>query len=473
MTIPYTYRVIHQPSGTWYYGVRYAKGCHPSDLFKSYFTSSVLISKLLKEDGPDSFHIEVRRIFETAELAIDWESRVLRKILGWQKVLNQSAFPAILPEARSRGNRKKAEVQESGMTIFQQAGKKWKEKKNDIDPETGLTHAELRKQRFNASLDKNQTRFVKGDIKGGKNPAKRKEVREKISTTLKERIASGEIVPWPTGKKLEYASKLMIDNNLAGGMLWYNDGNKDYRLKPDDPRARVLSEGRLFSAIRGKKYESVKCPHCGTVGGGGNGSTTAAAGATGSNSVFGSFTASGGGGGSGYQTAGASGGSGGGGGRSDLTNGGVGGSGISGQGNSGGNGLGSSNNASGGGGGAGTVGLPAVTAGYGGNGGAGIASSISGTVTTYAGGGGAFGATGGAATGGAGGGGTGANGTANTGGGGAGGGSGTGYNGGSGIVIIRYPDTFRAATSTTGSPTITVAGGFRVYKFTASGSITF
>jgi hypothetical protein len=68
-------------------------------------------------------------------------------------------------------------------------------------------------------------------------------------------------------------------------------------------------------------------------------------------------------------------------------------------------------------------------------------------------------------------------GTANTGGGGGGGprigGGVNGGAGGSGIVILRYPDTFIAATSTTGSPTITVAGGFRVYKFTASGSITF
>jgi hypothetical protein len=39
-------------------------------------------------------------------------------------------------------------------------------------------------------------------------------------------------------------------------------------------------------------------------------------------------------------------------------------------------------------------------------------------------------------------------------------------------VVIRYADTFRAA-STTGSPTETVAGGFRIYTFTASGSITF
>jgi hypothetical protein len=45
--------------------------------------------------------------------------------------------------------------------------------------------------------------------------------------------------------------------------------------------------------------------------------------------------------------------------------------------------------------------------------------------------------------------------------------------GGSGIVIIRYADSYNAATSTTGSPTITVAGGYRVYKWTASGTITF
>jgi hypothetical protein len=51
--------------------------------------------------------------------------------------------------------------------------------------------------------------------------------------------------------------------------------------------------------------------------------------------------------------------------------------------------------------------------------------------------------------------------------------NGTGGAGGSGVVILRYPSTFDPAVSTTGLPTVTVTGGYRIYTFTASGSITF
>jgi hypothetical protein len=66
-------------------------------------------------------------------------------------------------------------------------------------------------------------------------------------------------------------------------------------------------------------------------------------------------------------------------------------------------------------------------------------------------------------------------GTVNTGGGGGAGrysftGNG-GNGGGSGVVIVRYADSFPAAT-TTGSPTVTVTGGYRIYVFNASGTIT-
>jgi hypothetical protein len=45
--------------------------------------------------------------------------------------------------------------------------------------------------------------------------------------------------------------------------------------------------------------------------------------------------------------------------------------------------------------------------------------------------------------------------------------------GGSGIVVIRYPSYLLPAASTTGSPEMYVAGAWRVYKFVASGTITF
>ena len=207
-----------------------------------------------------------------------------------------------------------------------------------------------------------------------------------------------------------------------------------------------------------------------TVGGGGAG------GVAGSNSVFGIITATGGGfGGTGSGAAsangGGNGGSGGGSGQATARSAGAPGSGISGQGNAGGSPNNSFQFDGGGGGGAGTVGLNQSADNIGGNGGAGIASDISGTRTTYAGGGGGAGDTTGG-TGGAGGGGNGGTtnvgptaGTAYTGGGGGGlRSAGSSAAGGAGIVIISYPDTYSAAKTTTGSPSITTSG---------SGSISF
>jgi hypothetical protein len=161
----------------------------------------------------------------------------------------------------------------------------------------------------------------------------------------------------------------------------------------------------------------------------------------------------------------------------------AGGAGTSGQGNTGGTSASTNPYPSGGGGGAGAVGGNAST-GQGGNGGVGLQSSISGTATYYAGGGaGTCYASGTPGTGGLGGGGNGGavsssangySGTTNTGGGGGGANNGgTGGTGGSGVVVIRYADSYAAASATTGSPTVTVSGGYRIYTWTGNGSITF
>jgi hypothetical protein len=209
-----------------------------------------------------------------------------------------------------------------------------------------------------------------------------------------------------------------------------------------------------------------------TVGGGGAGTSSSSA--NGANSILNSVIAVGGGaGGAGNTSAGTSGGSGGGGPCiSGISTAGIG---IVGQGNSGAIGapLGSSPFNGGGGGGAGTIGLAFNAS----TGGAGIASAISGTVTPYGGGGGG-GSTSTPGTGGVGGGeaggtlnGAGTAGQANTGGGGGGAGNnGTGSNlvggnGGSGIVIISYPDIYAALTTGGAtSPTVSTSG---------SGSISF
>ena len=44
--------------------------------------------------------------------------------------------------------------------------------------------------------------------------------------------------------------------------------------------------------------------------------------------------------------------------------------------------------------------------------------------------------------------------------------------GGSGVIILSVP-TANYSGVTTGSPTITVSGGYRIYTWTSSGSITF
>lgn len=77
---PFTYLIKHIPSGKVYYGLRYAKNCKPDDLWDSYFTSSSDIKKLIETDGPESFAVEIRKIFTDAQKAIEWEKKVLRRM---------------------------------------------------------------------------------------------------------------------------------------------------------------------------------------------------------------------------------------------------------------------------------------------------------------------------------------------------------------------------------------------------------
>lgn len=229
-----------------------------------------------------------------------------------------------------------------------------------------------------------------------------------------------------------------------------------------------------FTATRSTNYTV-------TVGAGG-----ANTGANGSNSVFNTITSLGGGT---DQTAGGSGGGG------SVSSSNLAGAGTTGQGYDGGRGgIGSGQGTGGGGGGAGVVGGQGNigTGGTGGAGGNGVSVSITGTAVTYAGGGGAGGnyqyQTNQGGAGGTGGGGNGAcfgggavngvSGTTNLGGGGGGAGYLSGGRpagaGGSGVVILRYPNT---ATITIGAGltgTTATDGSSKVTTITAgSGNVSW
>lgn len=103
----YTYLIGWTRHQKWYYGVRYAKNSMPTDLWKSYFTSSKHVKAFRKEHGePDV--VEVRKVFEDSDLARKWESKVLRRIkaVSDERFLNQTDNISISMESILRGAKK-------------------------------------------------------------------------------------------------------------------------------------------------------------------------------------------------------------------------------------------------------------------------------------------------------------------------------------------------------------------------------
>lgn len=108
---PYTYLLRHKPTGMVYYGVRWAKGCDPSEFWKTYFTSSKKQVPLLRKlYGDDSFEFEIRRTFLTAEEACSWEKKVLTRMKVLKKPdlwLNRSIGKRILNDPNELSARMK------------------------------------------------------------------------------------------------------------------------------------------------------------------------------------------------------------------------------------------------------------------------------------------------------------------------------------------------------------------------------
>lgn len=85
---PYTYLIKCLVDNTFYYGVKYEKGCHPDDFFIKYETSSKEVKDKIKKYGKENFAFEIRKVFSDSNKARLWENKVLRRM----KVIQRNDF---------------------------------------------------------------------------------------------------------------------------------------------------------------------------------------------------------------------------------------------------------------------------------------------------------------------------------------------------------------------------------------------
>lgn len=89
---PFLYAVGWPELDAYYVGVRYARGCHPDDLWSIYFTSSYLVQGLAAQFGPPPL-IEILATYSTPEAALAAEKDAIKSfdLVGHHSFLNQWA----------------------------------------------------------------------------------------------------------------------------------------------------------------------------------------------------------------------------------------------------------------------------------------------------------------------------------------------------------------------------------------------
>ena len=103
---PYTYLIISKIDQSFYFGVRYAKNADPSDLWRTYFSSSKLVKKQIEEFGKNSFRAYINKTFDSVDDALKWEIEILKRTINHPKSLNGHIAGAFHPKVCSKAGKK-------------------------------------------------------------------------------------------------------------------------------------------------------------------------------------------------------------------------------------------------------------------------------------------------------------------------------------------------------------------------------
>jgi hypothetical protein len=114
---PYTYLIGWSKHKLYYYGVRYANTCEPSELWVTYFTSSKHVKEFTKNNG-DPDIISVRKTFDDIDSARSWETKCLRrlKVKDRTDFLNKTDNISISKESADKG-RKNIDYKKVGQSL--------------------------------------------------------------------------------------------------------------------------------------------------------------------------------------------------------------------------------------------------------------------------------------------------------------------------------------------------------------------
>lgn len=222
-TTPYTYLIGWPKLNVWYYGVRYAEGCHPKDLWTTYFTSSKYVTEFVKIHGEPTYR-KVRRTFtiETIPAARLWEHRVLRRMKVVQKAewlnKNDRMAPPLM-----RGDDNPSKLPGVGKKIS--------------DALTGVPKSDEHKKNLSLShIDGKLSGKTYEEIHGDVRAQELKELRAKSSAAWERTI--------------EYKKN---SANGQRGKRWITDGVIAKPLYPGDPMPNGFKYGRLPCSEESKR----------------------------------------------------------------------------------------------------------------------------------------------------------------------------------------------------------------------------
>jgi len=230
----YTY-FLKWVDGKMYYGCRYAKGCDPSDLWDTYFTSS----KYIPEEKP--IIIKVSRIFgEDVHRCRAHESRFLKKVGAvksekWYNLTDYESFYHVGPHTEK--TKQKIRIKRKTQVLSEERNKKVSES--------------LKGRKLSEEHKKNISESTKGRIGGRLGKKASEETKRKMSESLKGTPSSVKGLKWWTnGEKNVRDSKPPSEDFIEGfttfkkrdnsntfskNTCWWTDENGNRKRSKEQP----------------------------------------------------------------------------------------------------------------------------------------------------------------------------------------------------------------------------------------------